>query len=1002
MRKISLSIFSVAVALGISTITFSLSDNNKPKVSAATIDINDYTACQNAYNDTSNPNQASNLLTEIRKITSPGSSGSYNALWTTYQTAYKKNNKIFDYYSNVSSAGTNQCGSYKNEGDCYNREHSIPQSWWGGGTNNQGSDPFIVVPTDGKINSMRSNYSFGMVKTITDHSENNFSKLGTSDSNNWGGSGYTVFEPDDSVKGDFARIMYYAIGKYSDSYNWTQDTNARLCFAGNTSTNFGLTNYAVKLFSYWSHLDPVDKWEQSVNNKLAGIQNNRNPFIDHPEYADVLWGSNSDYTPYSGSVTPTGSVSISKSSVSLTVDDETTISATSSDNSTITWISEDEDIVTVSSNTSSSGANVTLTAVGEGTTNVKASATIGSVTYYANCNVTVSSSGGGDTPTPVEGDSESIDLSAQGFSNTQTVTSVSGAASTITFAKGSGSNDPKYYDSGSSVRCYAGNTITIASTSRTIVKIEFTFGNSDGSNAITSSPATYDSGTWTGSSSSVTFTIGGTSGNRRIHAITITYEDEGGEEEVTISSIEVSTPPNKVSYEVGENFSPVGLQILVTYSNNDEETIRYSDHPNDFTFEPSKTDSLTLQHTQVKITYGGVYCYQAITVTSPSLTPVVTGVSVTPTSVELDLNGTTSTTLTAVVEGNNDPSQEVTWVSGDEDVATVSDLGVVSAIAVGETTIFAYSVEDDTFYGECLVNVTDSTPSGSTEGKIANSGWYKITTSDDLTNGDYLIVYEDGSTSFNGGLSTLDASNNVISTSISDGVITYSSATYAARFTIEKGTEANKYSIKSASNLYINNASDSNSLSTSSSVSYNTITFYDSVVDIMSSGGAHLRFNNASNQNRFRYFKSSTYTNQKAIQLYKYIYGYEDFSKDFLDNMTCDGVSSITAASGTWTTLSNKFNTMISPNKEYLKIVLANKDGTTYSEKAMARYDLIVSKYGTSSYPNFIARTITNSNGLSILNLISYNQNMTPMIIVISISTLTLVGYSFIRKRKQD
>ncbi len=1001
MRKISLSIFSVAVALGISAITFSLGDNNKPKVSAATIDINDYTACQNAYNDTSNLNQASNLLTEIRKITSPGSAGSYDDLWSTYQTAYKKNNKIFDYYSNVSNAGTNKCGNYKVEGDCYNREHSIPQSWWGGGTNNQGADPFIVVPTDGKINSMRSNYSFGMVKEVSGHSENNFSKLGTSDSDNWGASGYKVFEPDDSVKGDFARIVFYAIGKYSSSYSWTQDTNAKLCFSGSASTNFGLTNYAVKLFSYWSHLDPVDEWEQSVNDKLASIQKNRNPFIDHPEYADVLWGSNSDYTPY-GSVTPSGSVSISQSSVSLTVDDETTISATSSDNSTITWLSVDTSVVRVSSDKSSSGTNITLTAVGEGTTVVKASATINNVTYYANCNVSVSSSGGGDTPTPVEGDSESIDLSAQGFDNTEVVTTVNGAASTITFAKGTNNNDPKYYDSGSSVRCYGGNTITIASTSRTIVKIEFTFGNSDGSNAITSSPATYDSGTWTGSSSSVTFTIGGTSGNRRIHTITITYESEGGGEEVTILSISVSTPPNKVDYEVGENFSPVGLRILVTYSNSDTETIKYSDHPNDFTFEPSKTDSLTLNDTQVKITYGGVSCYQVISVTSPSLTPVVTGVSVTPSSVELDLNGTKSTTLTAVVEGNNDPSQEVTWISGDENVASVSDLGVVSAVAVGETTIFAYSVEDDTIYGECLVNVTDSTPSGSTEGKIANSGWYKITSTDDLTNGDYLIVYEGGSTSFNGGLSTLDAISNVISTSITDSVIAYSSTTYAARFTIEKGSETSQYSIKSASNLYINNSSDSNGLSASSSISYNTITFSNGDAVIRSSGGAYLRFNDTSNQNRFRYFKSSTYTNQKAIQLYKYIYGYEDFSKDFLDNMTCDGTSKVTAASGTWTTLSNKFKTMISPNKEYLKTVVANKNGTTYSEKAMARYDLIVSKYGTSSYPNFIARTITNSNGLSILNLISYNQNMTPMIIVISISALTLAGYSFIRKRKQD
>ena len=101
----------------------------------------------------------------------------------------------------------------------------------------------------------------------------------------------------------------------------------------------------------------------------------------------------------------------------------------------------------------------------------------------------------------------------------------------IAFAKASGSSAPQYYTSGTSVRAYAKNTFTVSS-DNTIVKIELTFGNSDGSNTITADGGVYnDDGIWTGSANSVTFTVGGSSGNRRISSITVHYlgSGEGGE-----------------------------------------------------------------------------------------------------------------------------------------------------------------------------------------------------------------------------------------------------------------------------------------------------------------------------------------------------------------------------------------------------------------------------------------------------------------------------------------
>lgn len=96
---------------------------------------------------------------------------------------------------------------------------------------------------------------------------------------------------------------------------------------------------------------------------------------------------------------------------------------------------------------------------------------------------------------------------------------------TLTFDKGSNSNAPKYYTTGEAIRCYGGNTITFSS-SVNITKIELTFASGEGSNAITADCGTYADGVWTGESTDVVLTIGGTSGHRRIVTITVSYEGE--------------------------------------------------------------------------------------------------------------------------------------------------------------------------------------------------------------------------------------------------------------------------------------------------------------------------------------------------------------------------------------------------------------------------------------------------------------------------------------------
>lgn len=96
---------------------------------------------------------------------------------------------------------------------------------------------------------------------------------------------------------------------------------------------------------------------------------------------------------------------------------------------------------------------------------------------------------------------------------------------TISVAKGTNSNGPKYYTTGAAVRFYGSNSFTLVSSGKAIEKVELTFGSGDGTNEITVNSGSWASPVWTGSSSSVTFTVGGTSGHRRIAKIVVTLAE---------------------------------------------------------------------------------------------------------------------------------------------------------------------------------------------------------------------------------------------------------------------------------------------------------------------------------------------------------------------------------------------------------------------------------------------------------------------------------------------
>lgn len=116
-----------------------------------------------------------------------------------------------------------------------------------------------------------------------------------------------------------------------------------------------------------------------------------------------------------------------------------------------------------------------------------------------------------------------LDFTAQGYTNGLAVSSLTVSPITVSFYKGSNSNAAKYYTSGTAIRCYGGNTFTLSGA--TINKVEVSFGTGDGSNEIKVDSGEFKDGVWTGTSSSVKFTIGGTSGNRRIQKLAVTYTE---------------------------------------------------------------------------------------------------------------------------------------------------------------------------------------------------------------------------------------------------------------------------------------------------------------------------------------------------------------------------------------------------------------------------------------------------------------------------------------------
>ena len=250
------------------------------------------------YYDAAAGKSGANLKTVLYNIVKDHTIKSYDYVWTAFHTTdIKQNGKVWDMYTDIPGGtpvyeftiGSGQCGSGGGgvEGDCYSREHSFPKSWFGGEVSPMYTDIFHLYPTDQYVNGRRNDNPYGKVDSPTWTSSNG-SKLGHCATPGFTG---TVFEPIDDYKGDLARTYFYMATRYENVIDtWQNNNPGDTAILDGTSFPVFKTWYLQMLLS-WNSQDRVSQKEIDRNEAVYLIQHNRNPYIDHPEYVNLIWGN---------------------------------------------------------------------------------------------------------------------------------------------------------------------------------------------------------------------------------------------------------------------------------------------------------------------------------------------------------------------------------------------------------------------------------------------------------------------------------------------------------------------------------------------------------------------------------------------------------------------------------------------------------------------------------------------------------------------------------------
>lgn len=198
-------------------------------------------------------------------------------------------------------------------GNGWTREHVWAKSRGDFGTSaGAGTDVHHLRAEDASTNSARSNRNFD--EATTQYIDGSGQYSGPTDSYT-GGSGAFTWEPRAAVKGDVARMLFYMATRYEGEGG---EPDLELTEALLSSTDKSPLHAKLSVLITWHNADPVDAMEQSRNDIIYGYQGNRNPFIDHPEYVDLIWGGGTPAGPSFTSTPVTDATEGSSYSYSIT------------------------------------------------------------------------------------------------------------------------------------------------------------------------------------------------------------------------------------------------------------------------------------------------------------------------------------------------------------------------------------------------------------------------------------------------------------------------------------------------------------------------------------------------------------------------------------------------------------------------------------------------------------------------------------------------------------
>lgn len=1039
----------IAAFLGVSSISLSIAAvaNVKEEGAMAYYTNGDAATYYNTL-DTSKDGTA--FLSDLRSLnlSRRKSTVGYSAMGTSASGMFKYTDYDPDYVqydSNGQPYGTQILSFYSGiSTTSFNREHVWPNSRGGGSNGGAGSpypdaDIFMPRPTINAENSDRGNsvYYEGM----------------TSSSAGW--DPVAAFEDSmgvyENIRGECARIIFYCM-----------TVNANLVLNENTSNernNMGKLTHLLR----WNLQYPVNQREINRNEGGEYLQGNRNAFVDHPEYACKIWGDTSTETrsicaSYSGNPT---SITLTPSATSIAVGAKATIKATvDKGSSSVTWTSSNTNVATVNNGTVTGiGTGTTvITATSTADTSVKASVTItvkavNSISKTGNPTNTTYTAGESFDPTGLtvtavysDGTTANVTSDVVWSPDPLTVgtTSVTGtyAGKTVTVTgltvsvasgykivfKDSGSDGSSvlsdssilsdYITEGadkvssisSATKVYAGTTglklgsssatgsFTInlkTATQITGLKVTTKKYGSDTGNVVVKTDFDAAGKTITPSSTlaatelsmsgtTSTITIGTSSKRAYISSVEIMT----GDAPTTVSVTGVSLNKNTLSLDKGTSET---LTATVAPSNATNKNVTWTSNNTTVatvdngvvTAKAAGTATIT-----VKTEDGNKTASCTVTVAEAS---VISVTSVTLNKNTLSLEKGSSETLTATVMPSNATNKNVTWTSNNTDVATVNN-GVVTAVAAGTATI-TVKTEDGNKTASCTVTVTNPvvppTPIGETTVEISTfadiSGDLDENISYEATQGDatsapavfsgIIRVYQ------NGGLFTVTANNGTKITSITLG----SAMTTTVKYQADDNAEVTGVNIAENDTIDVVNLSADQVVFTCMGTSKTTRLYVN-----------YLKVTYSSNSS------TPDYEAEAAT-----------WAATFITTVSCDNGATAPSKSS-WNTVATSYASLSDGAKALFisatytiagsgssTVVNAGTDVNEDVAKAVAKYDYIIVKYGTTNYSNFISRTISAANITNKLE--TESQSVSTIAVVISALTLTSFTLFLIyRKRKTN